>query len=88
MQLGISRYDPGLQMFVDRPHEPDVARLRFWRWLGEQGQLEHAVAGAPAGEYAVHLFPIVEVVLAATESAVRQEAGHIFGAEATPRPFL
>ena len=46
------RYDPELQMFVDQPHEPDPAHLRFLRWLTEHGQLEHAVVGAPVGEYA------------------------------------
>ena len=53
MELGASRYDPELQMFTDRPREPDQARLRFLRWLAERGLLEHEAAGTPAGDYAV-----------------------------------
>ena len=51
-----SRYDGDLEMFVDPPCEPDLARLRFLRWLGERGRLEHALAGAPCGEFAVSLY--------------------------------
>lgn len=46
------RYDGDLQMFCEPVHEVDLTRLRFLRWLAEQGKLEHAVAGPPAGEYA------------------------------------
>jgi hypothetical protein len=46
------RYDPNLEMFVEPPHEPDLARLRFLRWLIERGRLDHGPAGAPAGELA------------------------------------
>lgn len=51
MKIGDSSYDPEVQMFVERPREPDLARLCFLRWLAEHGQLEHAVAGAPVGSY-------------------------------------
>ena len=44
----IGQYDAQLQMFC----EPDVAKLRFLRWLIEEGKLEHATCGEPAGEYA------------------------------------
>ena len=53
MSLQSSRYDPDLQMFTELPREPDPTRLRFWRWLGEQGRLEHPPAGAPSGVYAL-----------------------------------
>jgi hypothetical protein len=55
MNMSSWRSDPELQMFADQPQEPDPARLRFLRWLVEQGQLEHAAAGAPVGEYTVAL---------------------------------
>ena len=48
-----SRYDGDLEMFVDPPRKPNLARLRFLRWLGEQGRLEHALAGPPCGEIAL-----------------------------------
>ena len=47
------RYDPDLEMFVEPPHEPDLARLTFLRWLIERGRLDHGPAGAPSGELAV-----------------------------------
>ena len=56
-------YDPELRMFTEPPQEPNLARLRFWRWLGEQGRLEHPPAGAPAGLYALCMaieYPEVE----------------------------
>jgi hypothetical protein len=46
------QYDGTLQMFVEAPRMPVLARLRFLRWLAERGELEHPVAGPPAGEYA------------------------------------
>ena len=52
MNLRSSRYDPELQMFTDPPREPDLARLRFWRWLAERGLLEHRAEGTPSGAYA------------------------------------
>lgn len=45
---GRLRYDGDLQMFVQASRDPDAERLRFLRWLAEQGRLEHDVAG-PAG---------------------------------------
>lgn len=48
-----SRYDADLEMFVEPSCEPDMARLRFLRWLAERGCLEHRPAGAPAGDFAV-----------------------------------
>lgn len=48
----LGRYDTDLQMFIDRERTLDVSRLRFLRWLAEQGKLEHAVAGRPDGELA------------------------------------
>ena len=48
----LDSYDTDLQMFVDGEHALDLTRLRFLRWLAEQGKLEHAVAGEPTGELA------------------------------------
>lgn len=45
------RYDSSLQMFVMAPAEPDWNRLRFLRWMAEQGRLEHAVAGQSTGDF-------------------------------------
>jgi hypothetical protein len=45
-------YDGDLQMFRQEPREINVARLRFVRWLVEQGRLEHPPAGPPSGELA------------------------------------
>jgi len=50
MDLRHKRYDGDLQMFVEPPCEPDMARLSFLRWLVERRRLEHGPAGAPAGE--------------------------------------
>ena len=55
MALARKGYDPELQMFIEHPREPDLARLRFLRWLGEQGLLEHNTAGTPSGEFALEL---------------------------------
>ena len=51
------KYDSELQMFCEPMHELDLARLRFLRWLGEQGQLEHEIAGPPSGELVEALEP-------------------------------
>jgi hypothetical protein len=40
MMTGSSRYDPELQMFVDKQREPDPNQLCFLRWLAERGRLE------------------------------------------------
>lgn len=55
MALGHSKYDGALQMFVEQPREPDMARLTFLRWLVERRHLEHGPAGAPSGELAIRL---------------------------------
>ena len=55
---GTKRYDGNLQMFCEPVHEVDLTKLRFLRWLIEQGKLEHPPFGEPAGEYAG--FPPVE----------------------------
>jgi hypothetical protein len=47
----LGRYDTELQMFTETPRDPGRAHLAFLRWLAERGQLEHATAGAPGGEY-------------------------------------
>ncbi len=44
-------YDGDLQMFVERPRDPDLARLRFLRWLNERRPLEHASRNATSSEY-------------------------------------
>jgi hypothetical protein len=49
------RYDADLEMFVEPSCDPDMARLRFLRWLAERGLLEHRTAGAPAGDFARRL---------------------------------
>ena len=51
MALQQRKYDGDLQMFVDPPREPDMARLTFLRWLVERRRLEHGPAGAPCGDF-------------------------------------
>jgi hypothetical protein len=46
----VEGYDPSLQMFLEAPREPDLAHLRFLRWLAEQGLLGQAVYGPPSGQ--------------------------------------
>jgi hypothetical protein len=53
MALQQRKYDGDLQMFVDPPREPDMARLTFLRWLVERRRLEHGPAGAPCGDFAI-----------------------------------
>ena len=55
MDLRCSNYDGELQMYVEPPREPDIARLTFLRWLVERRRLEHGPAGAPAGDFVVQL---------------------------------
>jgi hypothetical protein len=43
-------YDGDLQMFVEKPRELDLEKLRFLRWMVEQGKLEHAAAGHSSGK--------------------------------------
>jgi len=45
-----NRYDGSLQMFVEEVCEPDLARLRFLRWLAEHRELEHQIAGPSSGD--------------------------------------
>ena len=45
-------FDGDLQMFRDAPQPVNMDRLRFLRWLAEQGRLEHPVVGRPRGEFA------------------------------------
>ena len=52
MDFRSSSYDGALQMFVEAPREPDLARLTFLRWLIERSRLEHGPAGAPCGDLA------------------------------------
>ena len=47
-----SAFDRELQMFVEPPRGADPAHLRFLRWLGEHGRLEHETAGPAVGAYA------------------------------------
>ena len=42
-------YDGDLQMFAEAPAAVSLPRLRFLRWLVEQGRLEHLPAGPPSG---------------------------------------
>jgi hypothetical protein len=53
MALQQRKYDGDLQMFVDPPREPDMARLTFLRWLVERRRLEHGPAGPPVGALAL-----------------------------------
>jgi hypothetical protein len=50
-------YDNDLKMFREPSKDANMGHLRFMRWLGEQGRLEHAVAGPPTGELA----PVIKV---------------------------
>jgi len=49
----LGQYDGNLQMFVEDEHELDRRRLRFLRWLGEQGRLEHPIAGPSSGSLVI-----------------------------------
>jgi len=59
-------YDGSLQMFVESPHDVDLAHLQFLRWLIETGRLGYGTAGPPTGEFArlVTYEPKVELPLA------------------------
>lgn len=43
-------YDTDTQMYKDAPRELDMEQLRFLRWLGERGLLEHQIEGSPCGD--------------------------------------
>ena len=45
-------YDGDLKMFREAPQPVNIERLRFLRWLIEQGRLEHLPAGPPSGPLA------------------------------------
>lgn len=45
-------FDGNIEMIVEQPAEVNLARLRFMRWLAEQGALEHSVAGPSSGDFA------------------------------------
>ena len=59
---GAKSFDGDLQMFRETPKPVDMARLRFLRWLIEQGRLEHWPAGPPSGPLAET--PTEEILLA------------------------
>jgi hypothetical protein len=67
---GMTDYDRDVRMFRETPKPIDVARLRFLRWLAEQGRLEHLPAGPSCGEL---------VVLSAMEPCASSTHGHAFG---------
>jgi hypothetical protein len=49
---GAASYDGDLRMFRESAQPINMERLRFLRWLVEQGKLEHLPAGPPAGPLA------------------------------------
>lgn len=49
---GHGLYDKELQMFREAATEPNLAKLRFLRWLVEHDKLEHQAAGQSGGEFA------------------------------------
>ena len=59
-------HDGRLQMFGEEPRNVYVRHLRFLRWLGERGLLEHDVAGPPTGPdaFIVSEDPLGELLLA------------------------
>ena len=58
MNEAVGVFDEELQMFRENVHEPNLTKLQFLRWLGEQGKLEHEIFGPPAGEYAERRVPV------------------------------
>ena len=52
------RYDTELQMFCEDPHDADVRRLVFLRWLVEHERFDHGVMGPSSGLYAVGPQPV------------------------------
>ncbi len=44
-------YDKDLQMFAETPKEPNPGKLAFYRWMAEEGRLEHPVSGDPIGPF-------------------------------------
>ena len=45
----MERYDGTLQMIIETPKPVNMDHLAFLRWLGEQGRLEHRIAGPSSG---------------------------------------
>lgn len=52
-----AHYDSDLSMFVDQPHEVDLAHVEFQRWLVLHGYADHGVAGPSSGELAEQAVP-------------------------------
>ncbi len=50
-------YDGDLRMFRDTAQQVNFARLRFLRWLVEEGRLEHPPFGPPSGPFATEEVP-------------------------------
>ena len=48
---GATEHTDAQASVIERPREADLAKLRFLRWLAEQGRLEHEVFGPPRGEH-------------------------------------
>ena len=48
----VKSFDGDLKMFRESGGPVNLDRLRFLRWLVEQGRLEHLPAGPPAGPFA------------------------------------
>jgi hypothetical protein len=50
-----ARYDAALQMFVEEPHDPDLKRLSFLRWIVQSGRLvdDGSIIGISCGELAL-----------------------------------
>ena len=48
----VKSFDGDLKMFRETPRAVNLERLRFLRWLVEQGRLEHGPAGPSSGEFA------------------------------------
>ena len=50
-----TEHDGAQASVIERSREADAGKLRFLRWLAEQGRLEHEVFGPPSGEYGIAL---------------------------------
>ena len=49
------RYDGELGMFCDDVRDPDIAHLRWLRWLAQRGLLEREPEGYPSGDIITRL---------------------------------
>lgn len=45
-------YDKDLQMYCEDPKSPDLEKMKFLRWMTEQGRLEHKAYASPEGQFA------------------------------------